>query len=367
MLKNQADNGETSFWASLIRSEVQPDTKHCYYQNPVTRALFYIANSPLFGGFITFIIVLNTIVLALDKSPAWPEDVANVLKTFNTIFTVVFSIEMVIKLIGLGLRGYCSDNMNLFDGIIVIISLVELGMAATSGSSKGGGPFGALRAFRLFRIFKVFRSGDLRMLLESIILTVADIRDYTILLGLFIYVTSLMGMSFFASKVKFDDDGALDLKDGTPPRANFDNIFSALLTVFEVIIGENWNSVMYDHIRAVGMMSALYFIILVITGNIIMLNLFLAILLGNFDRARNSGGKKKIFDAFETLQKQGYELNVAITYLFDDADFSRYIEEKILSVKDERDIEREKRLRAEQAEKDGVELPAEAETQRQDD
>lgn len=283
----------------------------------------------------------------MDKSPAWEPNVDSILKTFNTIFTVVFTIEMIFKLIGLGLRGYCSDNMNLFDGVIVIISLVEMGMAASSGSSGGGGPFGALRAFRLFRIFKVFRSGDLRMLLESIILTVADIRDYTILLALYIYVTALMGMSFFASKIKFDDDGALDLENGTSPRMNFDNLFSALLTVFEVIIGENWNSVMYDHIRAVGMHASLYFIILVITGNIIMLNLFLAILLGNFDRARNSGGKKKIFDAFDQLQKQGYELNIAITYLFDDADFSRYIEEKILSVKDERDIQREKRMKQE--------------------
>ena len=122
--------------------------------------MFYIVSSPLFGGFITFIIILNTIVLAMDKSPAWPDNVDKILKTFNTIFTVVFTIEMVFKLVGLGLRGYCSDNMNLFDGIIVIISLVETVMAAVSGSKGGGGPFGALRAFRLFRIFKVFRSGD---------------------------------------------------------------------------------------------------------------------------------------------------------------------------------------------------------------
>lgn len=123
---------------------------------------------------------------------------------------------------------------------------------------------------------------------------------------------------------------------------------------------------MYDHIRAVGMHASIYFILLVITGNIIMLNLFLAILLGNFDRARNSGGKKKIFDAFDQLQKQGYELNIAITYLFDDADFSRYIEEKILSVKDERDYQREERLRQEQAERDGIELLVEPDTQRKD-
>ena len=49
-----------------------------------------------------------------------------------------------------------------------------------------------------------------------------------------------------------------------------------------------------------------------------MLNLFLAILLGNFERARNYGEKKKILEAFDSLMKMGYKINIAIAYLFDD-------------------------------------------------
>jgi hypothetical protein len=184
-------------------------------------------------------------------------------------------------------------------------------------SSEGGGAFSALRAFRLFRIFKIFRAGDLRTLLDSIAFTVLTIKDYTILLCLFIYVFALLGMSFFAGKVKFDEDGAYDL-EGEPPRINFDNLKWSALTVFEIMIGENWNGVMYDHMRTVGAASCIYFISLVILGSIIMLNLFLAILLGNFDRARAFGEKKKIFDAFDQLTKMGYKLNIAIAYAFDD-------------------------------------------------
>lgn len=61
-----------------------------------------------------------------------------------------------------------------------------------------------------------------------------------------------------------------------------------------------------------------------------MLNLFLAILLGNFDRARKIGETKKIFDAFEAMSKQGYSMKETIQNLFDDEDFSKYVEEKIL-------------------------------------
>lgn len=213
---------------------------------------------------------------------------------------------------------------------------------ASNGDSAGGDAFAALRAFRLFRIFKIFRSGDLRTLLDSIAFTVITIKDYAILLGLFIYVFALLGESFFAGKVKFDDDGQYDPENGTPNRINFENLTDACVTVFQVMIGENWNSIMYDHMRSVGVLSCIYFISLVILGNIIMLNLFLAILLGNFDRARNLGEKKKIFDAFNSMiNEMDLKLNVAISILFDDADFTRYIEDKVLAINKAKDNEKD--------------------------
>lgn len=54
------------------------------------------------------------------------------------------------------------------------------------------------------KIFKLFRSGDLKILVDSITFTLSTIGDYVILLSLFIYVFALLGMSFFAGKIKFD-------------------------------------------------------------------------------------------------------------------------------------------------------------------
>ena len=102
------------------------------------------------------------------------------------------------------------------------------------------------------------------------------------------------------------------------------------------MIGENWNAMMYDHMRAMqNDFVAIYFVMMIILGNIIMLNLFLAILLSNFDRQRNKGEKEKIFNAFGSLLSMGYKLNIAIAYLFDDQDFTRHIEDKVLKAKDE--------------------------------
>lgn len=248
------------------------------------------------------------------------------MNAFNIAFTIIFTFEVILKLVGLGVRAYCADRFNVFDAIIVIISILELCLASS------GGFISALRALRLFRIFKLFRSGDLRTLLDSIGFTVLTIKDYTILLALFIYVFALLGMSVFAGRVHFNSDEEYDPK-GDPPRSNFDTIDGAALLVFEVMIGENWNSMMYDHMRSpeIGQGACVYFIALVCLGAVIMLNLFLAILLGNFDRARNFGEKKRIFESLDQLTNElDYKLNIAIAYLFNDQEFTRYIEEKIL-------------------------------------
>lgn len=45
----------------------------------------------------------------------------------NDVFTLIFLIEMYIKLIALTPRGYIRDGMNCFDGFIVIVSVVDYG------------------------------------------------------------------------------------------------------------------------------------------------------------------------------------------------------------------------------------------------
>ena len=204
----------------------------------------------------------------------------------NYVFTIIFTIEVVFKMTGLGVRHFVSEKFNIFDLIIVIISYAEMYFQKDSNSP---GIFSSFRAVRLFKIFKLFQVGDLRILIDSIAFTLTTIGDYVILLLLFIYVFALLGMSFFAGKIKFDKDDNVDLVNGKAPRENFDTIEWSVITIFEVMMSEGWNDLMYNVIRSVHALGAMYFIFLVMLGNIIMLNLFLAILLGNFDKARSYG------------------------------------------------------------------------------
>jgi len=141
-------------------------------------------------------------------------------------------------------------------------------------------------------------------------------------------VFALLGMSFFAGEIKITDDDRVDPINGTPPRENFDGPVWSVITIFEVLLGEGWNEIMFQNIRCIGMISAIYFVALVTLGNIIMLNLFLAILLGNFDKARNFGQKKKVFEAFKEILFCGSDLNEALDVIL--GDMSIHVKTKIL-------------------------------------
>ncbi len=102
------------------------------------------------------------------------------------------------------------------------------------------------------------------------------------LLFLFILIFALLGMQLFG--------GAFNFPDGRPP-ANFDTFPIALLTVFQVLTGEDWNEVMYHGIESQGghrsgNIYALYFIVLTLFGNYTLLNVFLAIAVDNLANAQ---------------------------------------------------------------------------------
>ena len=249
-----------------------------YYIYKITRFCYKLIEMPWFNSIIIILIIFNTILLATDSYPLPPADFIFASQILNYVFTAIFALETVLKIVGLGIKNFSKDKFNIFDAIVVLLSLVELSLDSNSSIS-------ALRAFRLFRIIKLARSWkSLKLLIYSIAHTIAAIGNFTVLLGLFIYVYSLLGMQFFAGKLKFNKEGYYD-PNGESPREHFDHLGWAFLTIFSILVGDNWNEVMYNCIRSVGFSSSIYFVFLVVLGNFILLNLFLAILLGNFDEA----------------------------------------------------------------------------------
>ena len=109
-----------------------------------------------FENFMTFAVLLNTVVLSIDHYGIEPE-VESTLAMFNGWFTWIFIFEMSSKLLALGLTKYIADRMNWLDGGVVMISVFELVYTASSGGETNMKAFATVRMFRTFRVFRIAR------------------------------------------------------------------------------------------------------------------------------------------------------------------------------------------------------------------
>ncbi|XP_078424367.1 voltage-dependent L-type calcium channel subunit alpha-1C [Cetorhinus maximus] len=245
--------------------------------------------SSVFYWLVIFLVFLNTLTIASEhySQPDW---LTLVQDTANKVLLALFTGEMLLKMYSLGLQAYFVSLFNRFDCFIVCGGILETILVETKIMSPLG--ISVLRCVRLLRIFKITRYwNSLSNLVASLLNSVRSIASLLLLLFLFIIIFSLLGMQLFGGKFNFDE---METK-----RSTFDNFPQSLLTVFQILTGEDWNSVMYDGIRAYGgpsfpgMLVCIYFIILFICGNYILLNVFLAIAVDNLADAESLTSAQK--------------------------------------------------------------------------
>ncbi|CAI2379843.1 unnamed protein product [Moneuplotes crassus] len=277
-----------------------------YFHSKFIQFMYRLVNHPSFQLFIFIIIGLNTVTLCLDMYTLSSGTVEiKSLEYFNYAFISIFTLELVVNLIGLGFKEFIKDKFNIFDVFIVLISYIELTL------SGGGGAYTSLRAFRLFRIFKLFRVGGLRIQIDCLTKTIKAIFPFIILMLLFVYIFTLMGLQFFAGKLRLNSQGNYD-PNVRSIRYNFDTIKNAFLSVFILLTGENWNQIMYVAMRAVHPFASVYFVVVIVMGSIIILQLLVAILLKNFDQAHKIAEKRKIIDTIERKIEEGKHVHHAV-------------------------------------------------------
>jgi hypothetical protein len=105
--------------------------------------------SKYFRRIVLSAIVINTLSMGIEYH-GQPQSLTNALEYSNLVFTSLFAIEMILKIIAEGFLKYIKNAYNLFDGIIVIMSVIELQGNQNSGLS-------VLRTFRLLRVLKLVR------------------------------------------------------------------------------------------------------------------------------------------------------------------------------------------------------------------
>uniref|UniRef100_A0A671VTL4 Calcium voltage-gated channel subunit alpha1 I n=1 Tax=Sparus aurata TaxID=8175 RepID=A0A671VTL4_SPAAU len=233
--------------------------------------LWGIVESKYFNRGIMIAILINTISMGIEHHEQ-PEELTNVLEICNIVFTSMFSLEMILKITAFGSFSYLRNPYNVFDGVIVIISVCEI-----VGQSDGG--LSVLRTFRLLRVLKLVRfMPALRRQLVVLMKTMDNVATFCMLLMLFIFIFSILGMHIFGCKFSLKTETG----DTVPDRKNFDSLLWAIVTVFQILTQEDWNVVLYNGMAATSPIAALYFVALMTFGNYVLFNLLVAILVEGF-------------------------------------------------------------------------------------
>lgn len=110
--------------------------------------------SDFFDFLIMACIIINTAIMASEEVDM-SEQREKTIEQANVVFVLIFSIEMVLKLVGLGVRDYVTQRANIFDAILVILSLSEFVLSYYDLAFLN---VVILRGFRVFRVLKLAKS-----------------------------------------------------------------------------------------------------------------------------------------------------------------------------------------------------------------
>uniref|UniRef100_A0A2K6EX99 Sodium channel protein n=1 Tax=Propithecus coquereli TaxID=379532 RepID=A0A2K6EX99_PROCO len=233
----------------------------------------FLVTDPFADLTITMCIVLNTLFMALEHYNMTTE-FEEMLQVGNLVFTGIFTAEMTFKIIALDPYYYFQQGWNIFDSIIVILSLMELGLSRMSNLS-------VLRSFRLLRVFKLAKSWPtLNTLIKIIGNSVGALGNLTLVLAIIVFIFAVVGMQLFGKNYselrhRISDSGLL-------PRWHMMDFFHAFLIIFRILCGE-WIETMWDCMEVSGQsLCLLVFLLVMVIGNLVVLNLFLALLLSSF-------------------------------------------------------------------------------------
>uniref|UniRef100_A0A4W5KGG8 Sodium channel protein n=1 Tax=Hucho hucho TaxID=62062 RepID=A0A4W5KGG8_9TELE len=232
-----------------------------------------IVMDPFVDLAVTICIVLNTLFMAMEHYPMSPR-FDETLSVGNLVFTGIFAGEMFAKLAAMDPYYYFQEGWNCFDSFIVTLSLVELVLADIEGLS-------VLRSFRLLRVFKLAKSWPtLNMLIKIIHSSVGALGNLTLVLALIVFIFAVVGMQLFGKNYK--DCVCKIAKSCKLPRWHMNDFFHSFLMVFRVLCGE-WIESMWDCMEVAGQnMCMIVFLMVMVIGNLVVLNLFLALLLSSF-------------------------------------------------------------------------------------
>lgn len=290
--------------------------------------------SPAFEGFIFLLIILSNLALALDTPGTDPDsDLGQALFYSDVFFTTAFAIEMVVKILGLGLvmqkQTYFRSGWNILDFVLVVTSVLNLSLSGTEILQT----FRVLRALRALRVLRMVSHNErLALVVRSVVSTIGALGNVLIVAFIFFTIFAILGVQLFKGKMMACYDTSVstlspsiiyDVSYKQCTGANkvwqrgarhYDYFGASLLSMFEVATLEMWPSIMNDAIDARSnqlgarqendQWAALFFIAFIIIGSLVVVGIFVGVVVTEYNKQHSKfSGSNNLTEAQTSLLK----------------------------------------------------------------
>ncbi|KAM5281099.1 sodium channel protein type 11 subunit alpha [Ctenodactylus gundi] len=247
----------------------------------IKKALRVVITDPFTELAITISIIVNTFFLAMEHYNMGT-NFKTILRTGNLVFTSIFTAEMFLKIIALDPYHYFRQGWNIFDSIVAVLSLAEV---ATPKNLS------FLRSFRVLRVFKLAKSWPtLNTLIKIIGHSVGALGNLTVVLVIVVFIFSIVGMQLFGSNFSSKKSAKLcKTEEFCKRRWHMEDFYHSFLVVFRILCGE-WIENMWECLRENDTpLCIIVFVLIMVIGKLVVLNLFIALLLNSFSNEERYG------------------------------------------------------------------------------
>ncbi len=244
-----------------------------------------IAEAKWFQHFIIAVILLAGILVGIQTYGERVEQWTSIIDTIDWVILIIFTAEVFIKITAQGNQpqNYFKDAWNLFDFFIVV--------ACYAGPFLGDNAefLPVLRLIRILRVFKLVTAlPELQLIVGALLRSIPSMAYISLLLGLLFYIYGAMAVFLF----------------GPNDPIHFDNLQTAILSLFRVITLEDWTDIMYINMYGCGnygyggnealctnssgspILASLFFVSFVLIGTMIVLNLFIGVIMNGMDEMK---------------------------------------------------------------------------------
>uniref|UniRef100_A0A8C3CHJ0 Ion transport domain-containing protein n=1 Tax=Cairina moschata TaxID=8855 RepID=A0A8C3CHJ0_CAIMO len=254
--------------------------------------------------FITGVIGLNVITMAMEHYQQ-PKVLDEALKICNYIFTVIFVLESVFKLIAFGFRRFFQDRWNQLDLAIVLLSIMGITLEEIEvNASLPINPtiIRIMRVLRIARVLKLLKMAvGMRALLDTVMQALPQVGNLGLLFMLLFFIFAALGVELFGD-LECDDTHPCE---GLGRHATFRNFGMAFLTLFRVSTGDNWNGIMKDTLRDCDqestcyntVISPIYFVSFVLTAQFVLVNVVIAVLMKHLEESNKEAKEEAELEA----------------------------------------------------------------------